>query len=171
MKLLRAQINRSDVMRLIAHHAHKGRTRFMETSRITQQGTAAAPRVDTELARRAVAMALPLIEAAMRDTSFGDSGFLHLVLMDPAADPGRADFEQAILHEHSVGDRSRWDADYAAFARDKARTSWRTRADNPRGAVCVDGLVVGASGAFESFDQAYAGTVAMCLRALARHRA
>jgi hypothetical protein len=125
--------------------------------------------IDRALAERAVAMALPLIEEAMRDPCFGDSGFLHIVVMDSHA-PGGTPFEDAILHEHSFGDRAKWDADYAAFARGKARESWATRADNPRGAVCVDGIVVGASGAFEPFDQAYAGAVAMCLRALARHR-
>ena len=126
--------------------------------------------IDRALAERAVAMALPLVEAAMRDPYFGDSGFLHIVVMDPDARPEESRFEDAILHEHSVGDRSKWDADYAAYARGKARESWTTRADNPKGAVCVDGIVVGASGAFEPFDQAYAGAVAMCLRALARHR-
>ena len=138
-----------------------GRTRFMQTIHRD---------IDASLARRAVAMALPLIECAMRDPRFGDSGFLHVVVMDPDANGEETPFEQAILYEHSVGDRAKWDADYAAFARGKARESWTTRADNPKGAVCVDGIVVGASGAFEPYDQAYAGTVAMCLRALARHR-
>jgi hypothetical protein len=133
-------------------------------------GRAASVRVDRELAQRAVAMALPLVEGAMRDPYFGDSGFLHIVVMDPHAHPGQSSFEDAILHEHSVGDRAKWDADYAAYAHGKARQSWQTGADNPKGAVCVDGIVVGASGAFEPFDQAYAGAVAMCLRALARHR-
>jgi len=141
-------------------------------STIDSRGAAAPPfsAIDAGLAARAVGMALPLIERAMRDPAFGDSGFLHLVVMDPRARPGETAFEDAILHEHSVGDRARWDADYAMYARGKARESWTTGADNPKGAVCLDGLVVGASGAFEPFDQAYAGTVAMCLRALARHR-
>lgn len=146
---------------------------MQEIHRDTLQGRAVPPplcAIDAALARRAVAMALPLIEAAMRDPSFGDSGFLHIVVMDPRASPGQAAFEDAILHEHSLGDRARWDADYAMYARGKARESWTTQADDPKGAVCVDGIVVGASGAFEPFDQAYAGTVAMCLRALARHR-
>ncbi|HET7546338.1 MAG TPA: hypothetical protein VFJ86_01150 [Usitatibacter sp.] len=141
-------------------------------STIQSRGTASPPLapIDAALAARAVAMALPLIERAMRDPSFGDSGFLHIVVMDPQAVPSETAFEDAILHEHSVGDRAKWDADYAMYARGKARESWTTGADNPKGAVCLDGLVVGASGAFEPFDQAYAGTVAMCLRALARHR-
>ena len=127
-------------------------------------------RVDTRLASKAVDLATPLIENAMRDKRLGDSGFLHVVVMDPAKGPQDASFEQAILHERSFGgDRSAWDADYAMYARGKAERSWRERRDNPKGAVCVDGFVVGASGAFEPFDQAYAGAVAMCLRALAAH--
>lgn len=127
-------------------------------------------RVDAALAAKAVGMAAPLIEHAMRDRRFGDSGFLHVVVMDPAKGPGDCAFEDAILLERSFGgDRAAWDADYAAYARGKAEASWKAGADNPQGAVCVDGLVVGASGAFEAFDQAYAGAVAMCLRALATH--
>ncbi len=126
--------------------------------------------IDRALAERAVAMALPLVERAMHDKSFGDSGFLHIVVVDPGKSPGSCAFEDAILYEHSVGDRAKWDADYAWYAHGKARASWESGADNPKGAVCVDGLVVGASGAFEPFDQAYSGAVAMCLRALARHR-
>jgi hypothetical protein len=140
------------------------------TSIARQPAAASRTGIDRDLAERAVRMALPLIHEAMREPKFGDSGFLHIVVMDPDADPEKTSFEQAILHEHSVGDRARWDADYAAYARGKARESWTTRSDNPKGAVCLDGLVVGASGAFESFDQAYSGVVAMCLRALARHR-
>jgi hypothetical protein len=158
---------------LLKHDDGRRARSMQEIHRNTIQNPKPAPPqesgIDRRLAERAVGMALPLIEEAMRDPYFGDSGFLHIVVMDSHAPAGAA-FEDAILHEHSVGDRAKWDADYAAFARGKARESWTTRADNPKGAVCVDGIVVGASGAFEPFDQAYAGTVAMCLRALARHR-
>ena len=127
-------------------------------------------RVDGRLAAKAVDLATPLIENAMRDRRFGDGGFLHVVVMDPARGPREARFEDAILHERSFGgDRAHWDADYAMYARRKAEQSWREARDNPQGAVCVEGFVVGASGAFEPFDQAYAGTVAMWLRALATH--
>jgi hypothetical protein len=131
----------------------------------------AGKRIDASLAARSVAMAAPLIEQAMRDPACGDSGFLHVVVMDPARGPQDCAFEQAILFERSFGgDASTWDADYASYARGKAETSWRERRDNPKGAVCIDDFVVGASGAFEPFDQAYAGAVALCLRALATHR-
>jgi hypothetical protein len=39
------------------------------------------------------------------------------------------------------------------------------------GSVAVDGIVVGASGANPWYDEAFAGTVAMCLRAIAKSKA
>jgi hypothetical protein len=144
--------------------------------------------VDEALAERAIAMATPLIEHAMRDKRLGDSGFLHLVVMNPGLTPADASFEEAILRERSYGDRSKWDADYQAFARAKARVAWRHQRDSHVvqalqpyrlaagettlwGSVCLDGIVVGASGAFAMFDEAYSGVVAMCIRALAKQRA
>lgn len=118
-------------------------------------------RADPALAAKAIEIALPLVERAMRDPGYGDSGFLHIVMLDGSG----------VLFEHSVGDRAKWDADYAAFARAKAERSLAKRADDDAGAVWLDGVAVGASGAFPCFDQAYAGTVALWLRALARRRA
>jgi hypothetical protein len=143
--------------------------------------------VDRDLAARAVEMALPLLHEAMRHEEYGDSGFLHIVIMDPALRPRDCDFEAAILHEHSIGDESRWDADYRGFARAKAALAWRHGRDSHEvqtrrahclrpgdstlwGSVCVDGIVVGASGAFPMFDEAYSGVIAMCLRGLAKDR-
>src|SRR3954469_19432216 len=42
---------------------------------------------DFEQARTAVALVLPLIHEAMREPRYGDSGFLHIVVMDPARTP------------------------------------------------------------------------------------
>ncbi|MBS1189720.1 MAG: hypothetical protein H6R10_1512 [Rhodocyclaceae bacterium] len=141
--------------------------------------------VNRDTARRAVELASPMIEAGLADRSLVGSGFLYLVIMDPGLPPGRAAFEEAILYEHAFGDRSRWDADYAAFARGKAQLSWASGLDSQRlqalaphllragdsllwGGVCLDGIVVAASGAFPRFDEVYAGTVALWLRALAK---
>lgn len=138
-----------------------------------------------ETARRAVQMAMPMIEAGLADSRIVGSGFLYLVIMDPGLTPGMAQFEEAILYEHAFGDRSKWDADYAAFARGKARLSWQNGKDSrylqtlsPHllrqgdsllwGSVCLEGIVVAASGAFPLFDEVYAGTVAYWLRALAK---
>lgn len=135
-------------------------------------------------AREAVARALPTIEAALADPAISGLGVLHLVLVDPAMPPGASTFELAIVHEQSVGDRDRWDVDYAAFARAKAQLSWRHGMDSRRlqllephrlgsddsllwGGVWLDGLVVAASGAMPQWDESFALTVAAHWRALA----
>ncbi|WP_332675227.1 hypothetical protein [Aromatoleum sp.] len=141
--------------------------------------------VTAETARRAIALVSPMIEHAMQDRSIVGSGFLYIVIMDPALLPGVAAFDEAVLHEQAFGDRSRWDADYAAFARAKAKLSWTTGKDGRTlqhalphllrtgdsllaGGVCIDGIVVAASGAFPCYDEVFAGAVALSLRALAR---
>lgn len=143
---------------------------------------------DAEAARSAVAMALPAIEAALREPAVSGLGVLHIVVMDPACLPGEASFDDAVLHEQSVGDRARWDVDYAAYARVKAQLSWRLQADSRRvqrlaphrlreddtplwGSVCLDGIVVSASGALPYWDEAFALAIAANLRALAAMRA
>lgn len=141
--------------------------------------------IDRAAAEKAVALALPMIHEAMQHKEVGESGFLYIVVMDPLLGPGNCSFEEAILYEHAVGDRDRWDADYAAFAHAKARVAWRTGMDGhlvqelrPHlltardtvlwGSVVVDGIVVGVSGANPWYDEAFAGTVGMCLRAIAK---
>ncbi len=130
-------------------------------------------------------MALPMIEAAMQDPEVCGSGFLYIVVMDPGLQPGEADFADAVLLEHAIGDRTRWDADYAGFARGKARLSWLTgmgshevqtarthalrRGDSVLwGSASLDGIVVGVSGAHPWFDEAFATAIAANLRAIAK---
>lgn len=141
--------------------------------------------VTPELARAAVALQLPAIEAALRRPEISGLGVLHLVVMDPArpSSAGGA-FDDALLFEQSIGDRARWDVDYAAYARDKARLSWRHARDSRRlqllephrllegdsllwGGVWLDGIVVAASGAQAIWDETFALGVAASLRALA----
>lgn len=142
---------------------------------------------DESAAHEAVALALPAIEAAVRDPAVSGGGFLCIVVLDPGLAPGDAEFDEAVLVEHAVGDRARWDADYAAFARAKARLAWQTGADGHRlqalqpqrlvdgdsllwGGVWLEGIVVGVSGAFAWWDEAFATTVAANLRAIAKQR-
>jgi hypothetical protein len=139
---------------------------------------------DRAAAARAVDMMLPAIRAAMEIPRCGDSGSLHIVVMDPAREPRTSDFEDAILYEHSLG-RERWDADYAAFARAKARLSWLHRLDSRAvqtmrphllktgdallwGGVWLDGIVVAMSGFQPWYDEAFSAAIAACLRAIAR---
>lgn len=138
-----------------------------------------------DAAERAVAMALPMIRTAIDNRSAGESGFFYLVVMKPGSSPASSSFEDAILYEHAVGDRERWDADYRGFALAKARIAWRTGIDSHIvqeqrpylleagdtvlwGSVAMDGIVVAASGADAWYDEAFAGAIALCLRAEAK---
>lgn len=143
---------------------------------------------DRACAQRAIAMSLPAIEAAVARSDVSGTGFLSIVVVDPALAPGECRFEEAILAEHHIGERAQWDADYNAFARAKARQAWLHATDTHRlqalqphrlragdvavwGAVCLDGIVVGVSGAHPWYDEAFATMVAACLRALVKEAA
>ena len=142
---------------------------------------------DAQAARDAVALARPGIEAALRNPEISGLGVLHLVVLDPAARPTDCSFDGAVLHEQSLGS-GQWDVDYAALARAKARLSWWHGMDSRRlqlhepqrlqdpdtllwGSVCLDGIVVAASGAQPAWDEAFSLCVAGHLRALAWQRA
>lgn len=142
--------------------------------------------VTRQLAQRAVDLAAPMMEMALHDRAIVASGFLYVVVMDPALTPANASFEEAILHEEAFGDRSHWDADYASFARAKARLSWTTARDSNRllnesphllcvgdtmrsGGVWMDGLTVAVSGAMPVYDDVFASAVALWIRALSRN--
>lgn len=145
--------------------------------------------VDRDAAHEALRLAAPLIEHAAADPGMGQSGVLYVVVMDPARPAGSCEFEQAILAEQGFGKpRADWDADYAAYARAKAKLAWRTgrdshavrtlsphllrRDDTPLwGSVCIDGIAVGVSGAEPEVDEAISGVVALCLRAVVKKRA
>lgn len=137
-----------------------------------------------ETAHRAALLAQPMIEQALKDPAVSGLGVLHLVMLDPLLTPANASFGDAVLHEHSIGDRKRWDVDYAAYARGKARLSWQHAMDSRRlqclsphrlaegdsllwGGVWLDGLVVAASGAFPAWDEAFSFCVAGLWRSLA----
>lgn len=142
---------------------------------------------DRDTAARAVQLARPMLENAVSDAHVGESGFLHVVILNPLAKPGDCDFANAILYEESIGNPDEWDADYGAFARGKARLSWRTglsshevmtlkphllQAKDPPvwGSVVLDGIVVGVSGANPWFDEAFAHAVASLFKALVQAR-
>jgi len=142
--------------------------------------------LDRNAAEKAVDMALPLIRGLMAEP--GQSGFLAIVIMDPARRPGDSAFADAVLYEHVIGDRAQWDADYAGFARAKAKLSWRHGMDTHTlqtvrphlleagdtvlwGSAVLDGIVVGVSGAYAWYDEAIAACVAACLRAVVQSAA
>ncbi|MGE5523890.1 MAG: hypothetical protein ACM3SS_09240 [Rhodospirillaceae bacterium] len=137
------------------------------------------------LAQEAVACARPLFDRSVQSHDFGESGAAHIVIMKPGSSPRDSSFEEAILYEESFGDVPRWDADYAAYARAKAKLAWTTQRDSqfardaaPQllaigdtllgGGVYIDGMTVAVSGMQAWFDEALAATVAWFLRALAK---
>lgn len=141
---------------------------------------------DAQAARRALAFALPAIVAALDDPRVSGTACMSIVVLDPALHPARGDAEPRVLLEYAIG-RERWDADYAAFARAKAVTAWRTGHDGTwlldrgvamlcpgdsllRGSAVLDGIVVAVSGAQPWYDEAIALSVAAWLRAVAQER-
>ncbi|WP_144639465.1 hypothetical protein [Bordetella genomosp. 13] len=145
-----------------------------------EEGAAAYHRA---AAVRAVELVMPMLRAAVTDDRIGESHCLHVVVMHPLKTPSNATFEEAVLYEESVGDRAKWDADYAAFARGKAALSWRTGQDSHAvcttvahllrpedtalwGSVWHEGIIVGVSGAQPWYDEAFAGAVAHAFKAV-----
>lgn len=142
--------------------------------------------ITREMAAQAVAFVRPLFEHAVGTHQLGDSGCAHVVVMNPHARADAVPFEQAILHEESFN-REGWDADYAMYARAKARVTWRTgrhsdglavsapqllqRGDTVLGgAIVLDGIVVAVSGMYAWYDEALATSVAAFLRAVVKAR-
>lgn len=153
-----------------------------------QPSSARSAFADASAAALAVDLVMPMILAGIASRRVGESGFLHIVILDPGLCAGACPFEEAILHERSVGDREAWDADYALYAREKARVCWRhrrsgheLRACSPHllhgdetgvwGGVWLDGIAVGVSGADPWFDEAIGLSIAATLRAVAKERA
>lgn len=143
---------------------------------------------DADAAREALDLVRPMVEAMLRDARICGAGSCCVVVLDPALTPtSGTSFHDAVLVEDDFGTRERWDADYASFARAKARTAWthgeggavlqsvrphllREGESLLRGAVRLDGIVVAASGCFPWYDEALATAVAAALRAVAMAR-
>ncbi|WAC72170.1 hypothetical protein OU995_21800 [Roseateles sp. SL47] len=136
------------------------------------------------LAQQAARAVQPAIEAQLLRPEVSGLGVLHLVVLDSAPTVLDGPTEPRSLYEHSIGDRARWDVDYADYARRKARLSWRHGMDSRRlqllqphrlrsddsllwGGVNLDGIVVAASGAFPIWDECFSMLLAVQLRALA----
>lgn len=148
-----------------------------------RQVNSAGSLVSAALAEEALRRVLPMLEAAADDPDVCGTGFLSVVIMAPSLGVQDASFEEAVLWEHHVGETEKWDADYGAFARAKARVSWRSGQDSRSlqhsphlltqgdsllaGAVNFHGIVVAVSGAQPWYDDAFALAVAAMVRALA----
>ena len=123
----------------------------------------------------------PMIERIIGDSAVSAEHAMHVLVMDPTAD-ARVAFEDAILVERSYGEPSTWKADYAWYAREKTRVSWRERRSlrtlltrcpdrlhegdiRVEGAVRDGSWIIGASGAQPWYDHAIASCAARLLEA------
>jgi hypothetical protein len=140
--------------------------------------------IDAEAARQATAFIAPLLARAASDSTIGQSGVAYVVVMNPARSYGHIRFEDAILFEQGFGKpRAEWDADYAEYARKKARASWQFgvasrsahtaafwkalgHAEPLPGGMAVEGIATGVSGADPTYDEVLAGAIALSLRAV-----
>lgn len=140
--------------------------------------------LNEDIAKAALSAVTPAIAAQLASPEVSGLGVLHIVVLDPSRPFTQPGDEPRILCEHAIGDRDRWDVDYADYARRKARLSWRHGMDSRRlvmqaphllaadedalwGSVWLDGLVVAASGAFPVWDECFCLMVAAQLRARA----
>lgn len=140
--------------------------------------------LSASMAEAALEALAPAIAAQLASPEVSGLGVLHVVVLDPACTPQSGHAEPRILYEHSIGDRDRWDVDYADYARRKAGLSWRHGVDSRRvlllaphcldggdvlawGSAWLDGIVVAASGAFPIWDECFSLMVAAQLRARA----
>jgi hypothetical protein len=127
----------------------------------------------------------PMLSQLLADPAISGESAMYLVVMDPLADRSVA-FGDAILRERAFGDVARWHADYAWYAREKARVAWREqtslrtllmrhperlRPDDIRveGAVRSGRWTVGASGAQPHYDHAIASMAAQLFDAAIEH--
>lgn len=135
-----------------------------------------------DIAKAALLAVAPAIASQLASPEVSGLGVLHLVVLDPSRPFTQEGDEPRVLCEHSIGERERWDVDYAGYALRKARLSWRHGMDSRRlllqaphlllageeplwGSVWLDGIVVAASGAFPIWDECF------CLMAAAQLRA
>jgi hypothetical protein len=147
---------------------------------------ASAPSATAAAVERALDALSPLLATLLADRSISAERAMHVVVMDPDANRHTTAFDKAILCERSFGEPARWEADYAWYARAKARVAWREQAslrdllahapqrlrdDDIRveGAVFDQGLVVAASGAQPWYDHAIACCAIALIGATLRH--
>ena len=159
--------------------ADAGRASALHGERASADGA----RHDVE---RALDLLRPTIEATIADRDVSHDQALVIVVVDPQALPGTA-FDDAILVQREFGRAGSVDVDYARYAVDKARASWRERCDTSllreRGGALLSadlplvgglhrrGWTIGVSGAQPMFDEAIGSMLVELVSALQSKRA
>lgn len=140
-----------------------------------------------ELAQEAVELVEPSIIKLFKTRA--KRPCFHVVVLDPTIFPWDAQFDDAILYEHSFN-KEAWDKDFARVARSKAYQSWRDGRGMPNilhqeispallqagdteawSSFTWYGLTVAGSGVQRWFDFMIGGWVALACQMLARDEA
>lgn len=136
-----------------------------------------------QIAETAIALLDPSIGKLLREKAKRTD--MHIVVMDPSKKPWEVSFEEAILLEKSLSDKSGWELPYDDFAMAKARQAWRDGSGNAEkqllapatlaageivhyGSFEYQGVIVAASGVEPWFDLLVSGWVALAIQQLAQ---
>jgi hypothetical protein len=137
-------------------------------------------RTHQEIAADAIQLVTPAIERLFERTNRKE---LHIVIMDPRVKPWESSFEDAILHQASLGSPSEWTIPFDQFARKKADQAWRSNTSNLNnqtfhtsslrdddllffGSFTYGDVVVGCSGVEQWYDMLISGWIAVAFEQL-----
>lgn len=137
-------------------------------------------RTHQEIAADAIELVTPAIERLFERTNRKE---LHIVIMDPRVKPWESSFEDAILHQASLGSPSEWTIPFDQFARKKADQAWRGNTSNLNnqtfhtsslrdddllffGSFTYGDVVVGCSGVEQWYDMLISGWIAVAFEQL-----
>jgi hypothetical protein len=137
-----------------------------------------------QLAIDALELVTPAIERLFDKTNRKE---LHIVIMDPQVKPWESSFEDAILHEASLGNPNEWTIPFAQLARKKAQQAWRDGSANINqqalhpaslreddvlfyGSFVYGNIVVACSGVQQWFDMLVSAWIAVAIEQLAMHQ-
>jgi hypothetical protein len=136
-----------------------------------------------ELVADAIDLVRPSIERLFERTVRQE---LHIVVMNPRMKPWEGSFEDALLHQQSLGQPEQWDKPYDELARQKARQAWRNRSPNIyqqlvhpsslqeddvlfMGTFVYGDIVVACSGVQPWYDMLISGWIALTIEQLSMH--
>lgn len=136
-----------------------------------------------EIVADAIDLVRPSIDLLFKRTNRQE---LHIVVMNPRLKPWEADFEEAVLHEVSIGQPENWTLPFDQMARQKARQAWRGQRANITsqllhpaslqeddllffGSFVYGDIVVACSGVQQWYDMLISGWVAVAIEQLTIH--
>jgi hypothetical protein len=133
-----------------------------------------------QIAADAIDLVTPAIERLFERTNRKE---MHIVIMDPRVKPWESSFDDAILHQASLGNPETWANPFDEFARKKADQAWRNGSANLNnqsfhtsslrdddllfyGSFTYGDVVVGCSGVEQWYDMLVAGWIAVAFEQL-----